>query len=87
MNTSVHRGARELVVAKNSKGGFRLVLGKPLEDKLADFCVAHYDGTQTSIIRYALEKFIEERLADPEEAAMRKRYEEARKKRLGITGA
>jgi hypothetical protein len=86
MNTNVHcvAGARAFV-AKESKG-FRLDLGEPLASKLADFCAAHYDGTQTKVIRDALEKFLEERLADPEEAAMRRRYEEIRRKRLAVSG-
>jgi hypothetical protein len=68
-------------VAVESKG-FRLALGEPWESKLADFCAAHYDASQTSIIRYALDAFIEQRLADPGESAMRARYEEARLKRM-----
>lgn len=71
-------------MAKSSKsGGFRLDLGEPLAGKLADFCAAHYDASQTSIIRHALEEFIERRLADPGWSAMRTRYEEERQKRTG----
>jgi metal-responsive CopG/Arc/MetJ family transcriptional regulator len=64
-----------------------LELEESLAERLDDFCEAHYDGVRASVIRKALEKFLEERLTDPEEAAMRKRYEEIRKKRLGGTGA
>jgi hypothetical protein len=71
-------------VAKGNKsGGFRLDLAEPLAGKLADFCAAHYDASKTSIIGHALETFIDQRLADPGEIAMRARYEEARRKRTG----
>ena len=69
-------------MAKKTKGGFRLDLGEPWEGKLADFCAAHYDASQTNVIRHALDAFIDQRLADPGESAMRARYEEARRKRL-----
>jgi hypothetical protein len=66
-------------VTKESKG-FRLVLGGELEKKLGYFCVAHYGAPQTNIIRLALEAFIEQRLkAEPQ---VRKRFEDARRKRL-----
>ena len=51
-----------------------------------DFCEAHYDGVRASVIREALEKFLEERLTDPEEAAMRRRYEAIRGERLRAGG-
>ena len=54
--------------------------------KLADFCAAHYDASQTSIIRHALDAFIDQRLADPGEKAMRARYEDARRRRLAAQG-
>jgi len=74
----------DVPVAKESKsGGFRLDLGEPWAGKLADFCAAHYDASQTSIIRHALDAFIEQRLSDPGESAMRARYEEAQRKRTG----
>ena len=65
----------------NSSKGFRLDLGEPLAGELADFCVAHYGASQTNIIRVALEAFISERLVA--EPAVAKRYEAARKKRIG----
>ena len=66
-------------VARESKP-FNLNLGEPWAGKLADFCAAHYEAPWTSVIRYALDAFIDERLAaEPE---VRKRYEAARAKRL-----
>lgn len=69
-------------VAREASNGFRLVLDEATEAKLADFCAAHYDGTKTKVIHEALEFFIESRLADPDEAAMRRRYEALQAKRL-----
>jgi hypothetical protein len=70
-------------VAKESKsGGFRLDLGEPWSGKLADFCAAHYNASQTEIVRRALDAFIDQRLADPGESAMKARFEEERRKRL-----
>jgi metal-responsive CopG/Arc/MetJ family transcriptional regulator len=62
-----------------------LELDESLIDRLDDFCEAHYDGVRSTVIRDALAKFLDERLADPEEAAMRKRYEAIRQRRLGPT--
>lgn len=56
-------------------------LGQDLNDSLIDFCEAHYGAPQSSVIRSALEFFIEEKLnSEPE---TRKRYEAAREKRIG----
>jgi predicted SpoU family rRNA methylase len=67
-------------MAERTTGGFRLDLGEPLASELADFCVAHYKAPQTEIIRAALRVFIDRQLtAEPE---MRKRYDDARQKRL-----
>ena len=68
---------------KPSKGS-RLNLGEPWTSDLADFRAAHYGVAETDIIKAALDAFIKDRLAaEPE---MRKRFEEARKKRLGAGG-
>ena len=49
---------------------------------MADFCAAHYGAPEREIMRAAIDLFIQERLAaEPE---VRKRYEEARKRRLGL---
>ena len=57
------------------------MLGEPWESKLADFCAAHYDAPLTNVIRYALDAFIDTRMkSEPE---VKKRFEEARRKRLG----
>jgi hypothetical protein len=67
-------------MAKQSKGS-RIGLGEPWQGMLADFCAAHYNAPERDIIRAALDFFIQNRLAaEPE---MRKRYEDARGKRLG----
>ena len=63
-----------------------LELEELLAERLDDFCEAHYDGVRASVIRKALEKFLEERLADPEEAAMRRRYQAIRNRRLRVAG-
>jgi hypothetical protein len=66
---------------KHSKG-VRLGLGEPIQGLLADFCAAHYNASERDVIRTALEVFISQRLeAEPE---MRKRFDDARKKRLGL---
>ncbi len=70
-------------MARASKGA-RLELGEPWTSDLADFCAAHYGAPEKHIIRAALEFFIKDRLAaEPE---VRKRFEEARKRRLGAAG-
>ena len=67
-------------MGKPSKGS-RFGLGEPWQSQLADFCAAHYNAPERDIVRAALDHFIQTRLeAEPE---MKKRYEEARKKRLG----
>jgi len=72
------------VMARPSKGA-RFGLGEPLASELADFCAAHYGSPEINIIRVALRKYMDERLAaEPE---MRTRYEEARKARLKDKGA
>jgi hypothetical protein len=63
--------------------GSRLNLGEPLASDLIDFCEAHRGAPEIRIIRDALRAFIDDRLsAEPE---LRKRFEAARKKRLGAT--
>lgn len=67
-------------MAKKTTGS-RFNLGEPLDTDLADFCEAHYGAPEVRVIREALRLFIDGRLAaEPE---LRKRFEEARRKRLG----
>jgi hypothetical protein len=67
---------------KRSKGS-RSGLGEPIQSLLADFCAAHYNAPERDVIRTALDIFIHQQLeAEPE---MRKRFDDARKKRLGLS--
>ena len=70
-------------MGRKSKGA-RSDLGEPWTGDLADFCAAHYGAPEKHVIRAALEFFIQDRLA--KEPEMRKRFEEARKRRLGAAG-
>lgn len=64
-----------------TKPGGRLPLDEPLAGDLADFCAAHYGAPEREIYKAALRAFIDSRLhAEPE---MRKRYDEAKRARLG----
>lgn len=70
-------------MGKPSKGS-RFGLGEPWQGQLADFCAAHYNASERDVVRAALEQFIAARLeAEPQ---MKGRYEQARKKRLGMGG-
>jgi hypothetical protein len=70
-------------MANKSKGS-RFGLGEPWQGLLADFCAAHYNAPERDIIRAALDSFIQSQLnLEPE---MKKRFEDARKKRLGQSG-
>ena len=62
--------------------GTRLGLDEPLASDLMDFCEAHRGAPEKRVVADALRAFIDERLSvEPE---LRKRFEEARRKRLGI---
>jgi len=65
----------------NQSKGTRLGLGEPWQGLLADFCAAHYNAPERDIIRAALDFFIAAQLAAEPET--KKRFDEARKKRLG----
>jgi hypothetical protein len=70
---------------KRDKGaGFRLDLGEPWASDLADFCAANYKGSQTEVIREALNEHIKGRLK--REPILQSRFDEAREKRLAATG-
>jgi hypothetical protein len=65
---------------KSKKSG-RIPLDEPLAGDFLDFCAAHYGAPEREIIRAALRAFIDARLeAEP---AMRKRYDTAKKLRVG----
>jgi len=67
----------------NPSKGARLGLGEPWQSMLSDFCAAHYNAPERDMIRAALDFFIQNRLeAEPE---VKKRFDEARKKRLGLS--
>jgi predicted DNA-binding protein len=66
-------------MARSKSKGFRLDLGDELEAKLEDFCAAYYDGKKTTIIREALEAYIDSTLAN--EPERRNRYDAARRRR------
>jgi hypothetical protein len=71
----------KLMAIRRSTGA-RFNLGEPWDSNLADFLVAHFDASATAVVRMALQAFIDEQLAkDP---AARGRFEEARRRRLGI---
>lgn len=67
----------------NPSKGVRLGLGEPWQSMLRDFCAAHYNAPERDMIRVALDFFIQNRLeAEPE---VKKRFDEARRKRLGLS--
>ena len=60
----------------------RWKLRDPLASEFIDFCEAHRGAPEHRIIADALRAFIDERLAaEPE---LKKRFDEARRKRLGL---
>ena len=70
-------------MAKRSTGA-RFNLGEPWDSDLADFCEANFGAPATEIVRRAVKAFIDNHLED--EPALRERFHEARKKRLGANG-
>ncbi len=58
-------------------------LGEELSERLKDFCEANWGASKVRVVRDALNQFIISRL--DEEPKLRERYEEERRKRLGIT--
>ncbi len=71
-------------MAKDSKT-INVLLQEPLLSKFEDFCVAHYDATQATVARAAIDAFIDDRLgAEPE---VKKRFEVATAKRLSGVSA
>jgi hypothetical protein len=64
--------------------GSRLALDEPLASDIIDFCEAHRGAPEKRIVADALRAFIDDRLnAEPE---LKKRFDEARRKRLGQNG-
>jgi hypothetical protein len=49
-------------MAQRSKGA-RLQLGEPVQTMLADFCAAHFDATERTVIRAALSAYIPDQLS------------------------
>lgn len=62
----------------------KLQLGEPCAGKLADFCEAMLDAPQKTVIRAALERYIDAELE--QNPGIKARYDEARKKRLEQQG-
>jgi hypothetical protein len=67
-------------MARASKGA-RFDLGEPWTSDLADFCAAAWGAPEKNIIKAALEMFIQDRLT--KEPELKKRFDEARRKRTG----
>jgi hypothetical protein len=66
-------------------GGFRLDLGEPAAEMLADFCEAFFRGNKTEVIRQALLVYIPAQVS--ENPGRGKLYEELQRKRLGLLEA
>ena len=64
--------------------GTKLDLPPELIADLRDFCEAHYGAPQNRIVREAVQQFIQAELAA--EPQLRKRFDEARSKRLALAG-
>lgn len=60
----------------------KLRLGEPTATMLRDFLAANYNAPALDVIREAVQEHIKRRL--DEEPAMRERFEQARRKRLGL---
>ena len=60
--------------------GKRLDFPEPLASDFLDFRAANYSAPEMNVIREALREHIDRRLEEPD---MRKRFEEARRKRRG----
>jgi hypothetical protein len=64
--------------------GKRLAFPDPLASDFLDFRSANYNAAEMEVIREALREHIDRRLdAEPE---LRKRFDAARRKRLGLNG-
>jgi hypothetical protein len=59
--------------------GARFNLGDPWDGKLADFCIAHFSGSATEVVRAALDFFIPAQLA--QDRATADRYEKLQSQR------
>jgi|HubBroStandDraft_2_1064218.scaffolds.fasta_scaffold416341_1 hypothetical protein len=60
--------------------GSRLGFDEPLASDFLDFRLANYEAPEMNVIREALREHIDRRLQEPE---TRKRFEEARGRRIG----
>jgi len=71
-----------MTAGRRRSTGSRNPFPEPLNSDFIDFCEAHRGAPGNRIVQDALRAFIDERLlAEPE---LKKRYDEARRKRLGI---
>ena len=68
---------------KKRKTPARYELGQELDDKLADLSEGYKGAPVTRLVREAVEEYIQRCL--DKEPAVRRRYDEARKKRLNNT--
>ena len=59
----------------------KIGLREPTASMLKDFCAANYNAASLDVIREAVQEHIKRRLENSE---MRERYDEARKKRMGL---
>jgi hypothetical protein len=64
--------------------GKRLAFPEPLASDFLDFRAANYNAAEMEVLREALRDHIDRRLDD--EPELRKRFEAARRKRLGSSG-
>jgi hypothetical protein len=63
--------------------GKRLAFDEPLASDFLDFRAANYNASEMEVIREAVREHIDRRIQEPE---MRRRFDEARRKRLGLNG-
>lgn len=73
-----------LMAGRPRTTGKRLGFPEPLASDFLDFRSANYNAAEMEVIREALREHIDRRLdAEPE---LRKRFDAARRKRLGLNG-
>ena len=63
--------------------GKRFDFDEPLASDFLDFRAANYEAPEMGVVREALREHIDRRLREPD---MKKRFDEARRKRLGSNG-
>lgn len=70
-------------MARPRTTGSRLAFDEPLAGDFLDFRAANYRASEMEVIREALREHIDRRLREPD---MKKRFDEARRRRLGSIG-